>query len=642
MSSRNGPGTPAESRGVTTLVLALVFAAGTALGLALGPSGCALAIVALGAVLTAVAVLPGLDGRIRAGSAALALGLCGRVHGGLAVRAQGPFAVGEGLVKLEVSGASMPRGARCEVDVRPVGSGQRWSLQVDPARCPLSHGQLLWVKSGDLSSPAASRWPGDGQGRSPGPTFDATQLWLATGAPDGYWAAVARLRDAGDLAARGESARGFVLAAVLGLPAALPPATRSELRRAGLGHLVAVSGMNVAVAALLLRAPLLRLGLLLGGSPALGSLLAWLPVAAYVGLTGAAAPAVRAAVMFTLVQLGVLCGRPAHGMTTLALAAAMLLAWRPAWAADPGFHLSMAAMAVLLRPVVPGEAAPGLLAQSWQITWATCPIGLLHFGNAAVWGVLANLVAVPVFTLWVAPLGTIGCLLWPWAGVWVLEPAAWGGRLILDLAAVLARAPGVPIDGLIGAAAGMLALRWVCPRWRRGLPGPWICGATIAAAMVVRPTMGPTPPEWFAVGGAREVAIVVPATDPTLACIRDPNLYPEAWPPLLRELGYRGVAELRASKGEEPPHLVALREELMREGMWAPGECVATVAEVRPALRLCLTRTGQATAAVRAGPECHVGGAWVSLAADGPPARVLRTLATAWQDLTERIDSASP
>ncbi|HEY0134986.1 MAG TPA: ComEC/Rec2 family competence protein [Nannocystis sp.] len=507
---------------------------------------------------------------------------------------------------------------------------------------------MLWVSAGDLSSPAAPRWPGDGQGRSPGPSFHAEQLWLASGAPDGYWAAVARLRDAGEAAARGEPARGFVLAAVLGLPAALPPTTRSELRRAGLGHLVAVSGMNVAVAALLLRAPLLRLGLLLGGSPALGSALAWLPVAAYVGLTGAAAPAVRAAVMFTLVQLGVLCGRPAHGMTTLALAAAGLLAWSPAWAGDPGFHLSMVAMAVLLRPVAPGEAPPGLLAQSWQITWATCPVGLLHFGHAAVWGVLANLVAVPVFTLWVAPLGTIGCLLWPWIGDRVLAPAAWGGQLILDLAAVLARAPEIPIDGLLVAAAVMLALWWLWPRCRRGLPGPWVCAATIAAVIVARPDPDVTPPAWFAAGGGREHALVVPATSPGLACIRDPNLFPEAWPSLLRALGYRGVAGLAVKKGVEPPHLVELREQLMREGMWAPGECsfaeaaLVEAAVVRLALRACLARTGQKTAAVRAGPDCHFGGAWGSLAEDGPPARVLRALGTAWQDLTERIDSRPP
>ena len=228
-----------------------------------------------------------------------------------------------------------------------------------------------------------------------------------------------------------------------------------------------------------------------------------------------------------------------------------------------------------------------------------------------------------------------------WA-IRVLAPAAWGGQLILDLAAVLARAPELPIDALMIAAAVMLALWWICPRWRPGLPGPWVCGATIVAVMGSRPGPGVTPPAWFAVGGGREHAIVVPATTPGLACIRDPNLYPEAWPSLLRELGYRGVAGLATKKGGEPPHLVELREELVREGMWSPGECVFAAAEVRPALRACLDRTGQRTAAVRAGPDCHVGGVWQSLAEDGPPARVLRALGTAWQDLTERIDSRPP
>ncbi len=523
-----------------------------------------------------------------------------------------------------------------------MGSDQRWSLQADPARCPLWNGQTLWALSGDLSTPATSRWPGDGVGRTGPPTFQVSQLWPAAGASDGYWAAVARLRHEGEVAARGDPARGFVLAAVLGLPAALPPAIRSDLRRAGLGHLVAVSGMNVAVAALLLRAPLLRLGLLVGGSPLLGCALALVPVAAYVGLTGAAAPAVRAAVMFTLVQLGVLCGRPAHGMTTLALAAAGLLAWSPAWARDPGFHLSMAAMAVLLRPVAPGAPTPGLLAQSWHVTWATTPIALMHFGEAAVWGVLSNLVAVPVFTLWIAPLGTLGCLLWPWLGVEVLAPAAWGGQLVLDLAAVMARAPVLPVPWLLWAALVMLALHWLRPRWRPALPGPWICTATIVAVVYSRPSPGPTPPAWFAVGGAREHAVVVPATTPALACIRDPNLYAEAWPPLLRALGYHGVAGLSTRKGGDPPHVVELREMLVREAMWQPGTCEAPEAEVKPALRACLARTGQKTAAVRAGPECFVDGRWTSLATDGPPAQLLRWLRAAWQERHERLDSPAP
>lgn len=621
MSHGNGPVGRVESRGMTTLLLALAFAAGTTLGLELGPSGRAPAILALAGALAGVAVLWGGPGRLRAGCAVVALGLCGRVHGGLAERAPGPFPGGEGVVRLAVVGASTPHGGRCEVEVLPVGSEQRWRLWVDPARCPLAEGQEVWALSGDLSSPAGPRWPGDWRGRTV--EFEVEQLWLAGGAGDRYWAAVAGLRGKGEASARGEPARGFVLAAVLGLPAALPQGERSELRRAGLGHLVAVSGMNVAVAALLLRAPLLRLGLLLGGSTALACALTWLPVAAYVGLTGAAAPAVRAAVMFTLVQVGVLVGRPAHGMTSLALAAAVLLAWWPAWARDPGFHLSLAAMAALLRPVGPGESQPGLIAQSWQVTWATAPIGVWHFGHAAVWGVLSNLVAVPVFTLWVAPLGTIGCLLWPWVGDGALAPAAWGGRLILDLAAVVARAPELPTTGL-AVLAGVMLVVWIL--WRGGrawVPGPVVCGATIAAVMLTRTSDGARPPEWFAVGGTREQAIVVPSATPGLACVREPNLSPEAWGPLLTALGYSGVAGLSVRRGDEAPHVVALREQLGREGLWRPtGDCSTTPeVAVKSAMKACLARTGQKTAALRAGPECFVNGRWESLAPVDPRLR---------------------
>src|SRR5690606_10451705 len=135
---------------------------------------------------------------------------------------------------------------------------------------------------------------------------------------------------------------GFVVASVIGQPAALAPERRADLRRAGLGHVVAVSGMNVAVAAALVQGPLLRIGMVLGVPLAAAALLAWLPVLAYLGVTGGEPPALRAAVMFGLAQFATLSGRPTHGLTTLALTAAAMLAWRPAWALDPGLHLSLA------------------------------------------------------------------------------------------------------------------------------------------------------------------------------------------------------------------------------------------------------------------------------------------------------------
>jgi len=624
---------------MTTLLLALAFTAGTTLGLAHGPGDAATGVL-VGAVTLAVLILgSGVIGRVRVAGLALALALGGWVHGGLAANPHGPLPGGPGLVLLAVEGASMPLAGRCGVRVTPAGGGARWDLQVDPARCPLASGQRVWVQAGDLSAPAAPRWPGDALGLGVDePSFRVDAMWTASAMPAGYWGLVAAIRHAADDATRGDPARGFVVAAVLGLPATLPPGTRIELRRAGLGHLVAVNGMNVSVAALLLQAPLLRLGLVLGGSLALGCAFAWLPVAAYVGLTGAAAPAVRAAVMFTLVQLGALLGRPTHGLTTLALAGALLLAWRPAWALDPGFQLSLAAMTVLLRPGIPGAAPPGLLAQSWQVTWATCPIGLLHFGQAAVWGVLSNLVAVPVFTLWILPLGALGCLLWPWFGVDGLTPAAWGAQLVLDLAALVARAPEISATWLAIAAALMLVVHGFGPRWRGALPGPWICGATIVAALWSRPAQQMSPPQWFAVGGSRDLALVVPAGE-GLACVRDPGLAPEAWPPLLAALGYSGVAQLDAARGGDPPHVAALREHLRRVGLWQPGlgECrFPGLKAVRAVQQRCLARTGQRQAAVRAGEECFVAGHWVSMASDGVVAAALRS---GWQALREQIDS---
>ena len=146
-----------ESRGMATLLLALAFAAGTTVGLGLGPPGCAPLLLALAGALAGVAVLWGRPGRFHAGCGVMALGLCGWVHGGLAERAPGPFPDGEGVVRLVVVGASTPHGGRCEVEVLPVGSEQRWRLWVDPARCPLAEGQEVWALAGDLSSPAGPR-----------------------------------------------------------------------------------------------------------------------------------------------------------------------------------------------------------------------------------------------------------------------------------------------------------------------------------------------------------------------------------------------------------------------------------------------------------------------------------------------------
>lgn len=475
--------------------------------------------------------------------------------------------------------------------------------------------------AGDLARRGGPPWPGAGDfdpaRDGAAAAFSAEKAWRAGPPAGGYWRAVAELRESTTRASRGDAALGFVVASVLGQAAALAPERRTELRRAGLGHVVAVSGMNVAVAAALVQAPLLRAGLLLGGSLTLAAALAWLPVLAYLGVTGGEPPALRAAVMFGLSQAATLTGRPGHGLTALAVTAAAMLAWRPAWALDPGLHLSLAAMAVLVHP----QAPRGLVAQSWRVSFGTLPIVLVHFGQASLIGVLANVIAVPVFTLWVLPLGIAGLMATPWFGAEALRPAALGGQVVIDLAGVAARVPEPPWWSLAIVAAVGLVVRTTVRRAAvlRWTPGILPCAGVLAVVLFTEPGRPEGPPRaWVAIGGPRSAAVIVPAQDDaSLACVRDPWLAPEAWPELLPALGFRGAARVTAPRS--PPAAAAAQAELERAGMMFIGTCPEGPAlkSLRAALEDCQGRTRQRRAVVRAGPdgrgaECWIDGAFAA------------------------------
>ena len=197
----------------------------------------------------------------------------------------------------------------------------------------------------------------------------------------------------------------MVVAVGLGLRSALSPEQREHLRASGLGHLIAVSGLNVAIAAVWLQFVARRGASLLGVSPARACALAWLPLWIYVGLTGGAASAVRAATMLTVVDLGTVVGRPTHGPATLSLVAAAMLLWQPSWLFDPGFVLSVAAMAVIVS--APREL--GLWATSWRISWVTAPPSVLFFDVTPLHGLLGNAIALPLFGL-LMPIALIACV----------------------------------------------------------------------------------------------------------------------------------------------------------------------------------------------------------------------------------------
>jgi competence protein ComEC len=359
------------------------------------------------------------------------------------------------------------------------------------------------------ASPDASLWPPVGAviavaGRlAPLGLYDAYQRrrgahaalevdrWRATGASrgglPGALDAVRGRAEAG--LGRGLAApEGALLAGmVLGQDERLSEDVRTDFKRSGLAHLLAVSGQNVVLLAMLVLGAGMALGLPLRARLAAALVL----VALYVPLAGGGPSIQRAGVMGAAGLVAALAGRPSSRWYALGLAAVVTLAINPRASGEPGWQLSFAAVAGLLA-LAPrwGEALrrarlPGPLADALAVTaaatLATAPLMALHFEQVSLASLPANLVAAPA----VAPvmwLGMGSIALAQIAPV-LCEPLnVVNGSLLAYLgwvAHVAAQPPAAALPVRIGGPAGLvatyaigMALLALAGRvWRR--VGPW-------------------------------------------------------------------------------------------------------------------------------------------------------------------------
>jgi len=231
-------------------------------------------------------------------------------------------------------------------------------------------------------------------------------------------------------------ARGFVL----GEDEAVDAATEEDFRRAGLSHLLAVSGQNVTLLALLALPVLAALGI------PLRERLVWVLalIAVYVPLAGAGPTIQRAGVMGAAGVLATLAGRPASRFYALLLALGITLAVDPGVASDVGWQLSFAAVIGIFALAGPlrralvarlgagrlrGALAEGL-AVTAAATVATAPLIAFHFESLSTTTLAANLLALPA-----------------------VAPAMWLGML----GAAAAQVPGLPLEPLNAITALLLA-----------------------------------------------------------------------------------------------------------------------------------------------------------------------------------------
>lgn len=213
-----------------------------------------------------------------------------------------------------------------------------------------------------------------------------------------------------------ELARGFVL----GEDEDIDAVTVKDFRRSGLSHLLAVSGQNVALLALLAMPLLAALGL------PLRVRLVWIlaAIAVYVPLAGAGPSILRAGVMGGLNLLATLAGRRASRLYGLAVAAVATLAIDPSVGADVGWQLSFAAVLGILALASPLRAAVALrigsggwrgalaegVAMTIAATLSTAPLIAFHFGEVSTTTLVANLMALPAVApaMWLGMLAAVG------------------------------------------------------------------------------------------------------------------------------------------------------------------------------------------------------------------------------------------
>lgn len=266
----------------------------------------------------------------------------------------------------------------------------------------------------------------------------------------------------------GTDERALLTGFVLGDDREQSTAVSDDFRAAGMTHLLAVSGQNVALVLVLCQPVLCRLGLR-------GRWAASLALIAFFGMLTRWEPSVlRASAMAALACTATGLGRPASRRRLLALAVAAVVLVDPLLVHSVGFQLSVGACAgilLLAGPIARRLPGPRWLADALAVTLAAqvgvAPVLIPVFGGVPVASIPANLLAVPA----AGPL------------------MAWG--LTAGLVAGAAGPPAdavlhLPTSVLVGWVAGVARWAAALPLGRIELPHLVALGAVAACTLLAR------------------------------------------------------------------------------------------------------------------------------------------------------------
>lgn len=298
--------------------------------------------------------------------------------------------------------------------------------------------------------------------------------------------------------------RGAIAAAlIMGDQGGVSDATQDAMRASGLGHVLSISGLHMAIVA---GSTFGLLRLLLALVPALAlryPIKKWAAVGAlaiatfYLGLSGGGVATDRSYIMIAIMFLAILAGRRALTLRNVALAAIAILVFYPESVLSVSFQMSFAATIALIAgyeaigrraeralPVLDRQgvgvvgrlrrATTELVATSVLAGAATTPFAIYHFQRAAPLSLVANVLAAPAISLVIMFMAPFVVLAMPFGLESLpLVPMGWGidwmtyvARKTTEWSEGFGAVPMIPELSILLFSAGFLWLALWQERWR--------------------------------------------------------------------------------------------------------------------------------------------------------------------------------
>ncbi|QDG93663.1 ComEC family competence protein [Rhizobium sp. NIBRBAC000502774] len=295
----------------------------------------------------------------------------------------------------------------------------------------------------------------------------------------------------------GGDAGAFAASIITDERQAISAETMEALRLSGLAHIVAISGLNMALAS-----GIFFVGLRLAFSlfPAfaqrwpvkkIAAFAALLMTLAYYLISGFAVSAERAWLMMSVMLIAVLFDQPSLSLRNVAISALIILAFSPSEIMGPSFQMSFAATIALVsayafwsrwrtdrerlfigrKPAwlkvaeMMGAVIGGVITTSLIGGLSTAIYSAEHFHRVTTYGLFANLAAMPLMSLIVMPFALIAMLLMPFGlDAPFLKIMGYGMALVIEVANEVASwggsaATGRPHGWFVGlASVGFLLL----------------------------------------------------------------------------------------------------------------------------------------------------------------------------------------